>query len=320
MIITQTPLRLSLLGGNTDFPEYYKKYGGLVLTTAIDKYIYCIVNARFDDLIYVNYSIKEVVKKVSDLKHELVREALKLLGITKGIEITFLSDVPAAGTGLGSSSSVTVGVLNALYQYTGRAIEAERLAREACEIEIEILGKPIGVQDQYIAAYGGVDFIEFRKDGVVSVEPLGLPEELRADLESSMMIFFTGKTRKADVVLKEQKENIDKKNEVLSEMAQQARAGRRLLQNGKIAQLGKLLDEGWKLKKTLASKITDSEIDKMYAAAKKAGAFGGKISGAGGGGFMTLFVPTSKRDSVRRAMNGLREMPVGLAKDGSKVI
>src|SRR3972149_10561964 len=142
MIITQTPLRLSLLGGNTDFPEYYKKYGGLVLTTAIDKYIYCIVNARFDDLIYVNYSIKEVVKKVSDLKHELVREALKMLGITKGIEITFLSDVPSAGTGLGSSSSVTVGVLNALHNYLGDVINADQLANEAIKIEVEILKKP----------------------------------------------------------------------------------------------------------------------------------------------------------------------------------
>jgi len=320
MIITQTPLRISFLGGGTDFPKFYREYGGCVLTTAIDKYVYCIVQKRFDEMIVVGYSKKEWVEKVDLLEHELVREAMKKTGVDRGVEITFLSDVPAAGTGLGSSSSVTVGVLNALYQYTGRAVEAERLAREACEIEIDILGKPIGVQDQYIAAYGGVDFIEFRRDGVISVEPLGLPEALRADLESSMMIFFTGKTRKADVVLKEQKENINKKNKVLSEMAQQARAGRRLLQTGKIAQLGKLLDEGWKLKKTLASKITDGEIDKMYAAAKKAGAFGGKISGAGGGGFMTLFVSTSKRDLVRKAMNGLREMPVGLAKDGSKVI
>jgi len=268
----------------------------------------------------LGYSKKEWVEKVDLLEHELVREAMKKTGVTKGVEITFLSDVPAAGTGLGSSSTVTVGVLNALYQYTGKAVDAERLACEACEIEIEILGKPIGVQDQYIAAYGGVEFIEFRKDGVISVEPLLLGEEILADLGSSMMVFFTGKTRKADSVLKEQKDNIGRKNKVLQEMAQQARVGRRLVKEGKIAELGKLLDEGWKLKKSLASKISDGEIDQIYAAAKKAGAFGGKISGAGGGGFMTLFVPTSKREAVRKAMNGLREMPVGLANSGSRVI
>lgn len=320
MIITQTPLRISFLGGGTDFPKFYREYGGCVLTTAIDKYVSCIVQKRFDEMIVVGYSKKEWVERVDQLEHELVREAMKKTGVSRGVEITFLSDVPAAGTGLGSSSSVTVGVLNALYQYTGLAVGAERLAAEACEIEIEVLGKPIGVQDQYIAAFGGVDFIEFRKDGTISVEPLGMSEELLADLESSMMVFFTGKTRRAEAVLKEQKENIGRKNRVLQNMAQQARVGRRLLQGGRIAELGKLLDEGWKLKKTLASKISDSEIDQMYAAAKKAGAFGGKISGAGGGGFMTLFVPTNKREAVRRSMNGLREMPVGLARDGSKVI
>lgn len=320
MIISQTPLRISFLGGGTDFPKFYREYGGCVMTTAIDKYVYCIVQKRFDDMIVVGYSKKEWVERVDLLEHELVREAMKKTGVDRGIEITFLSDVPAAGTGLGSSSSVTVGVLNALYQYTGRAIEAERLAREACEIEIEILGKPIGVQDQYIAAYGGVDFIEFKKDGTIVVEPLNLGEELLDDLSSSMMVFFTGKTRKADSVLKEQKDNIEIKNKVLQEMANQARMGRELLRKGRVAELGELLDEGWKLKKTLASKISDSEIDEMYAAAKKAGAFGGKISGAGGGGFLTLFVPTNKREKVRLTLKGMREMPMALSKDGSKVM
>jgi len=320
MIITQTPLRISFLGGGTDMADFYREYGGCVVTTAIDKYLYCIVKERFDKLIVVGYSIKETVEKIDDLKHELVREAMKKTGVKEGIEIAFLSDIPAAGSGLGSSSSVTVGTLNALYQYTGRVVEAEKLAREACEIEIEILKKPIGVQDQYIAAYGGINFMEFRKDGTISVEPLGLSEEHLNDLQSYMMVFFTGKTRSAETVLKEQKGNIEKKNRILQEMAQQARMGRRLLIAGQMGKLGKLLNEGWKLKKQLASKITDGEIDKMYAAAKRAGAMGGKISGAGGGGFMTLFVPTSKREKVRRAMNGLREMPVGLSRDGSKVI
>ncbi len=300
--------------------DFYREYGGCVLTTAIDKYVYCIVKERFDEAIVVGYSRKEWVERVDQVEHELVREAMKKTGVEKGIEISFLSDVPAAGSGLGSSSSVTVGVLNALYQYTGRVVEAGRLAEESCEIEIERLKKPVGVQDQYIAAYGGISFMEFRKDGTISVEPLGLSEQHVNDLQSYMMVFFTGRTRSADSVLKEQRENIDKKNKILQEMAQQARTGRRLLIAGQMGKLGKLLDEGWRLKKQLASKVTDSEIDRMYAAAKKAGAIGGKISGAGGGGFLTLFVPTSKREKVRQALRGLREMPVGLSRDGSKVI
>ena len=320
MIITQTPLRISFLGGGTDFPDFYKQYGGCVLTTAIDKYVYCIVKERFDKQIYVNYSVKEIVDKVDDLQHELVREALRETGVKQGIEITFLSDVPAAGSGLGSSSTVTVGVLNALYQYQGMPVTAEQLAQHACDIEINILGKPIGVQDQYIASYGGINFIEFNKGGEVKVEPLGLSEEYLNDLKSYLMVFFTGKTRQAIAVLKEQKANIKKKNRILLEMADQARLGKKLLKLGKVAALGRLLNEGWELKKQLASKISDTEIDGIYSAAKKAGAIGGKISGAGGGGFLTLLVPTSKREKVRRALKGLKEMPVGLSRDGSKVI
>ena len=320
MIITQTPLRISFLGGGTDFPDFYKQYGGCVLTTAIDKYVYCIVKERFDKQIYVNYSIKEIVNKVDDLQHDLVREAMRETGVKEGIEITFLSDVPAAGSGLGSSSTVTVGVLNALYQQQGLAVTAEQLAQHACDIEINILNKPIGVQDQYIAAFGGVNFIEFRTDGKIVVEPLGLSEEYLDDLKSYLMVFFTGKTRQAGVVLQEQKANIGKKHNVLKQMTQQAKLGKTLLQRGKVSQLGKLLDEGWQLKKQLASKVSDREIDAVYKAAKKAGAIGGKISGAGGGGFLTLLVPTNKRDKVRVAMKGLKEMPVGLSRDGSKVI
>ncbi len=320
MIITQTPLRISFLGGGTDFPDFYRKYGGYVVTTAIDKYVYCIVKERFDKQIYVNYSVKEIVEKAGDLKHELVREAMKKTGVDGGIEITFLSDIPAAGSGLGSSSSVTVGVLNALYQFRGEAVDAERLAREACEIEIEILGKPIGVQDQYIAAYGGVRTLEFMKSGLVMAEKVEISPQTWDDVQKQMMVFFTGRTRQASSILTEQKNNIEKKNKVLLEMAGQAREAKKLLERGEMAKLGKLMDAGWKLKKTLAAKISDAEIDRIYAAAKRAGAWGGKISGAGGGGFLTLFVPSEKRAAVRRALPGMREMPVGLSRDGSKVI
>jgi D-glycero-alpha-D-manno-heptose-7-phosphate kinase len=320
MIITQTPLRISFLGGGTDFSDFYLKHGGFVVTTAIDKYVYCIVKERFDKQIYVNYSVKEIVDKVDDLKHELVREAMKKTGVTEGVEITFLSDIPASGSGLGSSSSVTVGVLNALYLYQGQAVEAERLAREACEIEIETLGKPIGVQDQYIAAYGGVRTLEFMKSGLVVAKKVEMSEQIWDDLHKHMMVFFTGKTRQAATILAEQKNNINDKNKVLLEMAEQARQAEKLLNKGKIEELGRLLDEGWKLKKQLASKISDPEIDAAYTAAKRAGAYGGKISGAGGGGFFTLFVPSEKRAAVRKALAGMREMPIGLSRDGSKVI
>jgi D-glycero-alpha-D-manno-heptose-7-phosphate kinase len=319
VIITQTPLRISFLGGGTDFPDFYKVSGGCVLTTAIDKYVYCIVKERFDKQIYVSYSQKEIVDSVDELKHELVREALKIVGITQGIEIAFLSDIPAAGSGLGSSSSVSVGVLNALYQYVGKAVDSRTLAELACEIEISRLGKPIGVQDQYIAALGGVQFLDFGKDEI-TYNRINLSEELLDDLKNYMMVFYTGRTRQADSILSEQKQNIVNKNDILKQMAQQAHVGRKLLEAGQIMQLGLLLDEGWKLKKQLATKISDDAINQMYMAAKEAGAIGGKISGAGGGGFLTLFVPTDKREAVRKAMNGAREMPVGLSRDGSKVI
>lgn len=320
MIITQTPLRISFLGGGTDFPDFYTKHGGCVLTTAIDKYVYCIVKERFDKQIYVNYSVKEIVDNVSELKHELVREAMRKVGIKEGIEISFQSDVPASGSGLGSSSTVTVGVLNTLYQYAGRGVESEKLAREACEIEIKILGKPIGVQDQYITAYGGVKYIEFEKSGNISVEDLRLPIEILDDLKSNMMVYFTGRTRQAGNILQEQKENISQKTKTLKDLAKLAKVGREVLKLGKIDELGRLLDEGWKLKKQLASKISDPEIDEMYLKAKRAGATGGKISGAGGGGFLTLIVPSNKREEVRMALSAFREMPVGLSRDGSKVI
>lgn len=319
MIISQTPLRISFLGGGTDFPDFFKKYGGRVLTTAIDKYVYCIVKERFDKQIYINYSEKEIVNSVLEIKHELVREAMRKTGVKDGVEISFLSDIPASGSGLGSSSSVTVGVLNALYQYQGISVGAERLAREACEIEIKILKKPIGIQDQYIAAFGGIKMFEFGKNKINTI-PINLSSESLNDLSNYLMVFFTGRTRKADVILKEQSTNIKSQILNLKKMTQMAKEGKVLLETGQFEQLGKLLDKGWQLKKQFASKISDLEIDTLYKNALRAGAIGGKISGAGGGGFMTLFVPTNKRTAVRKAMHGLQEMPVGFSRDGSKII
>lgn len=319
MIITQTPLRVSLLGGGTDFKDFYEKHGGCVLTTAIDKYVYCIVKERFDKKIYINYSVKEIVDDVSEIKHELVREAMKKAGVRSGVEISFLSDIPAAGSGLGSSSSVTVGVLNALYLYTGQSVDANRLAEEACEIEIDILGKPIGIQDQYIAAYGGLRFFEFTKFGI-GVDRVNINREMEQDLADHIMLLYTGTTRKSKTVLTEQKQKIGENTENLIELSSLARRGLEVLELGGYRDLGRLVDRSWKLKKRLASKVTNSEIDNIYNRAMKAGALGGKISGAGNGGFFTLIVEPNKRKAVREALKEYRQIKVGLSVDGSKAI
>ena len=208
MIITQTPLRIGLLGGGTDLPGYYVRHGGRVLNCAIDKYIYVIVKERFDDDIYVNYSKKEIVSRVADLEHELVREAMLMTGVSQGVEITTLADIPSAGSGLGSSSAVTVGLLHALYAYTGRQLPAAELAEQACTIEIERCGKPIGKQDQYIAALGGIRDLRFGPGDGVTAEDLCLPARQRLALQQQIMLFYTGVTRSADTILAEQSANI----------------------------------------------------------------------------------------------------------------
>lgn len=320
MVITQTPLRISFAGGGTDFPEFYESHGGCVVSTAIDKYVYCIVKERFDEKIYVNYSKKEIVNRVEDLEHELVREAMRKVGITDSIEVSFLADIPAEGSGLGSSSSVTVGVLHALYTYMGTTPTAEQLAREACEIEIDILQKPIGVQDQYIAAYGGLRCFRFGPGKTVHTEMIRTTRSVLDDFDNMLMLFFTGKTRKAASILSEQKSNISKRAEILKAMSRQAEQVRKLIEQGSIDEIGSLLHEGWKAKRTLASAISNGEMDEVYERALKAGALGGKILGAGGGGFFLMCVPSDKRQAVRRALGNLREMPFRLERGGSRVV
>lgn len=320
MIITQTPLRISLAGGGTDFADFYEKNGGCVVSTAIDKYVYCIAKERFDDKIYVNWSKKEIVESVDQIEHELVREAMRKVGVNKGIEITFLSDIPAEGSGLGSSSSVTVGVLNALYHYVGAIPTPERLAREACDIEIRILGKPIGVQDQYIAAYGGLRCFEFGPGPAVTVSSVETTRTALEDLDNMLMLFYTGKTRQASSILSQQKSNIAGKIEVLQQMTRQAHQVRRLVELADIDGLGAILHQGWEAKRKLAQGVSTSELDEIYERAVKAGAIGGKISGAGGGGFFLLCVPSDKRQSVRQAMSSLREMPFRLERGGSRIV
>ncbi len=319
MIIVQTPLRISFFGGGTDFPSYYTAEGGCVLSTSIDKYIFVTIKHRFDDLIRIGYTRTELVDRVDRVEHELIREALNKTGLQKGIEINTTGDIPA-GSGLGSSSTVTVGALNAMYTLKNEIVSQERLAREACEIEIDCLGKPIGVQDQYIAAYGGLRFLEFKPSGRVVAETINLEPQVKTRLNESLLLFFTGKTRIAANILAEQKENINQRLDILGEMKALAYKARDELMTGNIDALGILLHESWQLKKQLASQISNGEIDNWYQAAMQAGALGGKITGAGGGGFFLIYAPLEKREKVRRALHHLRELPFRLEPDGSKVI
>ena len=319
MIITQTPLRISFAGGLTDFADFYEREDGLVVSAAIDKYIFVIINERFDDRIYINYSKREAVDHPDEIEHDLIREALRLTGVTRGVEITTLTDIPSEGSGLGSSSSITVGLLNALYTYCGNPQPTEKLARDACEIEIERCGQPIGKQDQYIAAYGGLCGFTFRP-GSVEVDRLGLADGHAERLSDSLMLFYTNKTRKAETILREQKANMTGKFALVKEIKAVAQSARTALAAGEIDRMGELLDRGWAWKYKMSGLVSNDEIDTMYRKARDAGATGGKVCGAGGGGFLLLCCPESSRPRVRDALSDYRELPFNLERDGTKVI
>lgn len=318
MIIVQTPLRVSFLGGGTDFEDFYLSYGGAVLSTAIDKYAFVVMKERYDDMIYVNYSKKEIVDQVSSLDHELVREAMKMSGVEKGVEISTFVDV-REGTGLGSSSSITVGLLQSLYAYKGETETADTLARQACQIEVEILGKPMGRQDQYIAAYGNMRFITFDSQGV-NAEKVLLSKEAKTKLNERLMLFFTKKTRRSGEILAEQKANIAERVEVLKELTRLAYQGREAITREAFDEFGEMLHKGWQLKRQLASKVSNPGLDELYQAALDSGAIGGKLTGAGGGGFLLLYAPAQRRDDIRSTLWGLEEIPFRFEGDGSKVI
>jgi D-glycero-alpha-D-manno-heptose-7-phosphate kinase len=320
MIIVQTPLRVSFLGGGTDFPSFFKEEGGSnVLSSAIDKYIYVTIKQRFDSKIRLGYTRTEIVDDIDELQHELIRESFRLTGIRDSVELTTMGDMPA-GAGLGSSSAVTVGSLHAMYTYLGKIVPAEHLAQDACAIEIDVLNKPIGMQDQYICALGGLRFIEFHPDGKVHHQRIDLEPRLQNRLNESLLLFYTGVTRHAESILGEQKKNIKRSRELLNEIKFMACAARDELLSGNLDVIGKMLHESWILKKQLASQISNPSIDAIYEAALKAGAMGGKISGAGGGGFLLLYCPFEKREKVRDALSSLEEVPFSLEVDGTKVI
>jgi len=319
MIITQTPLRISLAGGGTDLSAYYELRDGAVLSTAIDKYVYVILNERFDDKIYLSYSKKEIVDCVDEIQHELVREAMKIAGITKGVEVAIMADIPSSGSGLGSSSSLTVGLLNAFHAYLGNSVTAEQLAREACQIEIDICGNPIGKQDQYIAAYGGFCFFEFMGDGSVKTTKLPLGRQ-KQNLGARLMLFYTNQTRQASKILQEQSERTAERQSILDSIRDLASEARAMVAAGEFDGIGKILRRNWELKKTLAGGITNPLIETMVAQAEAGGAGGCKISGAGGGGFLLTYCERHGKGRLREAMSEYREMPFFLERYGSKVI
>ena len=320
MIISKTPSRISFVGGGTDLPSFYEKDYGAVLSCTIDKYIYVIIKERFDDLIYVNWTKKEIIDKPNEIEHDLVREAMKKAGIKKGVEITMLADIPSEGSGLGSSSSLTVGLLNAFYTFKGIQVQTERLAREACEIEIDIIGKPIGKQDHYASAFGGLNEILFYKDGSVKINNIKMPSDKLRVLGSNLLLFYTGVTRKADHILRKQKEKTETIFKILMEMRNQVHVLKNHFENEASDSLGHILKEAWAMKKSLLSTISNKQIDEMYERALNAGASGGKICGAGGGGFLLLYVPREKQNSLREALRKYREVPFMLDKYGSRII
>lgn len=321
MFMARTPLRITLTGGGTDLPDFYVDHGpGMCVSAAINKYIYVMVNRKFDSQIRASYSRTEIVDSVDKIKHPTIREALKLLDIKGGIEIVSISDIPSTGTGLGSSSSFLVSLLNALHAYIGEHASAKVLAEEAVKIEREILHEPGGKQDQYIAAYGGFRILKFFSNDSVSVSPIITSPENFQKLQSHFMLLYTGRSRKSADIHRNQKDSLDRNIIRYEKMKAISMQVPRKISEGDIGGIADLINSNWKLKSSLATGITDPWIDEHYNRAIEAGALGGKLIGAGGGGFLLFLVPPEKRESVRNALSDLREESFGLDFMGSSII
>ena len=316
MIISRAPVRVSFCGGGTDLPAYYEnsENGGLVTSLALAKHIHVTVNKRFDNSVRVSYSQTEIVDDFEDLEHELVREAMRMTGVTHSIEITTIADIPSRGTGLGSSSALTVGLLNALHTYAGRTPDAGQLAEEACRIEIDILGQPIGRQDQYAAAFGGSNQISFLSDDSVVVTPIVLDKDT---LESNYFLVYTGITRKASGILAKQSASSDEKRPELDTLRQQAIDVRNALESGDHNAVGQLLDASWKIKRELVDGITVSSLDDLYSSIIGMGATGGKLLGAGGGGFFLFQGPSEIQKQIESTH---KVIPLIMDSEGSIII
>ena len=324
MIVTRTPLRVSFAGGGTDLAAFFDKEDGAVLSTAISQYVYVTVKRHsdlFDERIRLNYSRSETVDHIDAIENDIARASLQFLGIDPPIYVSVVGDVPAS-TGLGGSSAFAVGLLNALHALKGERVSAGQLAEEACHVEIDLLGEPIGKQDQYAAAYGGVNMFRFRAGGGVTVEHQSLTNTVRDELFGATMLFWTGHQRDASSVLTEQRDNTADRLAHLKSLRDQAEDLRYLISNGdfSVAAFGQLLHEGWALKRGLASGVSNSQIDEWYERARSAGAAGGKVCGAGGGGFLMFVVPSERQADVRAELAELPELHVDHEPQGSQLV
>ena len=323
MIVTRTPLRLSFAGGGTDLPAFYQHDDGAVLSSAIDKYIYVTVKRHggmFDEAVRINYSRSEKVERIDQIENDIARECLRLLHVDPPVYVSTVGDMPAS-SGLGGSGAFAVGLLNGLHALLGERVTAGQLAEEASYVEMEVLGQPIGKQDQYAAAFGGINLFRFRDDGTVTVEPQRIRGETLYELFESVMLFWTGHQRDAGAVLAEQQRRTGEKHDALCRMREQALQLRRLLHHEvRVEEIGRMLHDGWMEKRSLASTITNVQIDAWYERAMAVGAFGGKVAGAGGGGFLFFIVPPERQAAVRESLSDLRLVRVRPEAHGSQVV
>lgn len=323
MIISRTPLRMSFTGGGSDLSVFYQKFGGAVISTAINKYIYVSINKKFDNGIRIAYSKNEEISNLSEIEHPLVRSAMQYIGLEGGVEITTVADIPSKGTGLGSSSAFTVGLLHVLNAYLGRYVSNHQLAHDSCHVEIDLCKEPIGKQDQYASAVGGFNLIEFKPDNSVLVSPLILKPETLDTIKRNILVFYTGITRSASALLKQQSYEVDtgaSRQEILKKMVGLTYTLRDELHRGNVEVFGEILHDNWMLKKELTNGISTPEIDDWYSSARRAGATGGKILGAGAGGFLLFYAPEETHVDIKNALKDLRCIPVNLESSGSRII
>ncbi len=321
MLVVRSPFRISFVGGGSDLPAYYRRFGGAVVSTTINKYMYLVIHPFFNSKIRLKYSRVEDVDRVEDIQHPIVRECLTRQQIPRGMEIASFADVPA-GSGLGSSSAFTVGLLHALEAHCGRSPSPENLAAAACDVEIDRLGEPIGKQDQYASAFGGLNYLRFDRDNSVDVQPIVMEDRLLRDFESRLLLFYVGQERSAATILSQQSANMAAPAAArrVAAMVELAGEFQRALAAGEFAWCGHLLDKNWQLKRALADGISTPSVDDAYRRGVAAGASGGKLLGAGTGGFLLLYCEPEKQGPVRVALHDLREMPFRFSAHGSQVI
>jgi len=321
MIGTRTPFRISFVGGGSDMKEFYQHHTGAVISTTIDKYVYIFIHPYFDEKTQIKYSKTELVENLEEIEHPIVRELLKKFN-QNGIDINSIADIPS-GTGLGSSSSFTVGLTNALYAYTNKFSSSSQLAKDTSNLEIEILKEPIGKQDQFAAAYGGLNIIKFYRDEHVDVQPVIAGQDTINELQNNLIMFFLGKRRKASVILNDQKRNLindQNKIDTLIKMTKLVDDLSVAIGSSDLQSFGEILHQNWILKKTLSNRITDDEIDEIYNTGLINGAVGGKVLGAGGGGFILFYCPKNKQSKIRKTFYKLKELDFKFERTGSKII